>query len=177
MKRIIPAIALVGILLCSCATQRQAEPIQYKNLSEKATVTLQLDQHKYTLFCTIQMWLDELVIVSLQPTAGIEMVRIEATQDSIWVIDKMNHRYTTIAYDWARKAIRPTPSLQMLQDFLTPPKQDKKKTTNQQTFIINNHKLGITCAFSHREYDKLTTHRRLPLKKYQRVTLHEIIPL
>ena len=177
MKRIIPVIALVGLLLCSCATQRQAEPRHYKTLSEKATVTLQMDQYKFTMFCTVQMWLNDLVILSLQPTAGLEMVRIEATQDSIWIIDKMNHRYTTIAYDWANNAIRPTPSLQMIQDFLTPAKGDKKKAINQQTFVINKHKLGITCAFSHREYDKLTNHRRLPLKKYQQVTLREIIPL
>ncbi len=181
---ILPIIFLLGILLSSCHTQRHIEPApeHYQTLSQKANVTLHIDQHKYSLACTLWMWKDELVVVSLQPMAGIESHRIEADQDSVTIIDKLNLKYTTVAYKWAERYIYPAPSLQMIQQFITQPiehtsKKNKKKQSNLTDFWINGHQLSVGYTFSQREYNKLTTHKRQPLKKYKRVTLREILPI
>ena len=176
MKKIIP-ILLWCCLLSSCAVQRQTEPRRYQTLTQKANATLQFDQREYSMSCSIQMWRNELIILSLQPILGVEMFRLEASQDSVLVIDKMNRRYTTLAYEWASQAVQPTPSYKMIQDFVTPPLLSQSKATSQRTFEIGKHKIGIKCAFSQREYNTLTTPKRLDLKKYKRVSLREIIPL
>ncbi len=118
-----------------------------------------------------------MVMLSLQPILGIEMFRIEALQDSIWIIDKMNRRYTTLAYEWASQTIHPAPSYKMIQEFVTSPQISQEKATNQRFFEIGGHKIGIKCAFWQREYNTLATLKRLDLKKYKRVSLREIIPL
>ena len=176
MKHIIFIVSLFCVLLCSCSTQRQIEPRRYQTLNQKANVTLQLDEQKYTINCSVMMWRNELVVISLQPIMGIEMFRIEATADSVLIVDKMNRRYTTLAYDWV-KEIRPTPSLKMIQDYVTTPLAKKKKFTNRIEFSTNGHQMSIECAFMHREYNTLTTPRRIELKKYKRVSLREILPI
>lgn len=177
MKHIIPIIALICLLLSSCGTQQQITPKRYQTLSQKANATLRFDEHQYTMNCTVQMWRDELVILSLQPILGIEMFRIEASMDSVLIVDKMNRRYTTLAYDWAKKNIHPTPSFKLIQDYVSASIPKIKKARNEIDFSVGQHKISIQCAFSHREYNQLTTPRRLVLKKYKRVSLREILPL
>jgi hypothetical protein len=176
MKRLVPILVLCS-LLSSCAVKRQAEPRRYQTLTQKANATLQFDQREYSMSCSIQIWRNELIILSLQPVLGIEMFRLEASQDSVVVIDKMNRRYTTLAYDWASKAVQPTPSYKMIQDFVTAPLLSHAKASSQRSFEIGGHKIGIKCAFWQREYNTLEAPKRQDLKKYKQVSLREILPL
>ena len=177
MRHFIFIVSLLCVILCSCSTQRQVEPRRYQTMSQKANATLQLDEHQYTINCSVMMWRNESIVISLQPIMGIEMFRMEATADSVLVVDKMNRRYTTLAYDWISKEIRPAPSLKMIQDYITTPLMTKKKLANRIEFEANGHKMSFECIFSAREYNKLTNHRRIDLKKYKRVTLREILPI
>jgi hypothetical protein len=176
MKRLIPILVLCG-LLSSCATKRQAEPRRYQTLSQKANVTLQFDQRAYSMNCSVQMWRNELIVLSLQPVLGIEMFRLEATPDSMVVIDKMNRRYTTMAYDWGGKQLQPTPSFKMIQNFITPPALPKIKASSGKSFEVGNHRISIDCTFWQRDYNTLTEPKRIDLKKYKRVSLRDILPL
>lgn len=177
MKRIIPIIALCGLLLTSCSTQRQIAPRRYQTLSQKANATLQFDQHKYPMGCTVQLWHNELVVLSLQPMLGIEMVRIEASKDSVFVFDKMNRRYTALAYNDFEKQMKPTPSFKLIQDFVTTPQIPENKTKSQINFMIGKHNISIACTFSQRIYNTLKEAKRLDTNKYKRVSLREVLPL
>lgn len=177
MKRFFPIIFLLALLLTACSTQRQIEPKHYQTMSQRAQATLQIDNQQYSMTCVIQMWRNELVVLSLQPIVGMEMVRIEAEADSILVVDKMNQRYTTLAYDWAEGLMNPAPSLKMIQDFVTAPIEQKKDVDNQISININQHKMTINCKYTQREYNTLGDKRRINLKKYKRVTLRDILPI
>lgn len=177
MKRLIPAILLCLLLLCSCAIKRQATPRRYSTLSQKALTTLRFDQQEYSMNCAVQIWHNELIVLSLQPMLGIELFRMEASKDSVLLIDKMNRRYTTLSYDWADKDIRPAPSYKMIQDFLTTPDTKQEKATSEQTFRVGSHTIGLKCKFSQREYNTLTAPKQMNLKKYKRVSLRDILPL
>ena len=107
------------------------EPRRYQTLTQKANVSMQLDEHQHTMGCTVQLWRNELIIISLQPMLGIEMVRIEVNQDSVLIFDKMNRRYTTINFsDASTTAIHPTPSFKMIQEFMTVPTTPKIQATS-----------------------------------------------
>lgn len=176
MKKYLIYLAIVCCaLLTSCGVQRHASPKRYDTLSQKASTTLQFNQHSYTMSSTIQLWKDELIIISLQPLLGIEMVRIEATQDSVLIVDKMNRRYTTLAYNLFSKDVHPKPSFKLVQQFMTAPSTDKAKV--EQRFDYGKHHISISCQFSQREYNALSTPKRINLKKYKQVTLRDILPL
>lgn len=177
MKRLIPAILLCFLLLCSCATRRQAEPRRYHTLTQKAHTTLRFDQREYSMNCSMQIWRNELIVLSLQPMLGIEMFRMEASKDSVVLIDKMNHRYTSLAYNWVETDVLPTPSFKMIQDFVTTPQKKHEKASSDQTFKVGNHTIGLKCKFSQREYNTLADPKRMNLKKYKRVSLRDILPL
>lgn len=177
MKHVLPIISLVSILLCSCQTQQTVHPRRYQNMSQKASTTLCFDEHQYTMNCSVQIWRNQLITLSVQPILGIEMIRVEATLDSVLIVDKMNRRYTMIAYDWAEKAITPAPSFKLIQDFMTTPLSSKKKSTPLREFQVGTHAISIRSTFSQREYNQLTTPKRIELKKYKRVSLREILPL
>lgn len=177
MKHFFHILTICCILLSSCAIQHQVEPKRYDTLSQKANVSLEFDQHKYILGSTIQLWRNELIILSIQPMKGVEMARIEATPDSILLVDKLNRRYTTLPYDFLGKQLVPEPSFKLLQQFITIPTKQQKKEKNKQEFTINQHRIAIECTFLQREYNTLDTPRRINLKKYKQVSLREIIPL
>lgn len=177
MKRIYTIIVLCSILLCSCGIQHTAVPRRYQSMTEKANITLLFDNHQYTMNCTVQMWRNQLIVLSLQPILGIEMIRVEATPDSVLIVDKMNRRYASIAYDWADKDVTPTPSFKLIQEFVTTPLNTKQKATPEKRFQVGTHTIAIQSTFSQREYNKLAEPKRLELKKYKRVSLHDILPL
>ncbi len=171
---------LVAVLclaaLSSCRVQKDT-PTRYHTLIQRANTTLTLDEHKYSMNCTVQLWRNELVVVSLQPMLGIEMARIEATRDSVWVFDKMNRRYAVLSYHDAAHKIQPLPSYKMIQDFVTEPITPKKSTKVNRTFSAGEHRLKVECSFSNREYDTLKKPTRQDTKKYKRVSLHTILPI
>lgn len=178
MKRLLPILLLLGVLFSSCSTSRSVAPRRYQTLHQKANATVQLDQHQYSMGCTVQLWRNELIILSVQPMLGIEMLRVEATPDSVVIFDKMNRRYTSIAFgDMADAAIQPQPSYKWLQDFVTAPASPKIKAKSEKSFQFGNHQIAISCTFSQREYNTLKTPKRLDTRKYKRISLRDILPL
>ena len=175
MKRIVPVI-ICCLILSSCGIQRSSTPRRYQTMTQKLSTTLQMDQHQYKMGCTTKTWRNELIILSLQPMLGIEMVRIEATPDSVWLFDKMNHRYTVLAYNDYTNKITPAPSYKMIQDFISTP-QTKKQDQSTLSFSFGKHNIQIGCTVSQREYNTLKEAKRLDTKKYKRVSLREVLPL
>lgn len=178
MKRLLPILLLLSVIFSSCSTSRSVEPRRYQTLTQKANVSMQLDEHQHTMGCTVQLWRNELIIISLQPMLGIEMVRIEVNQDSVLILDKMNRRYTTINFsDASTKAIHPTPSFKMIQEFMTVPTTPKIQAKSERSFRIGGHQLSIDCTFSQREYNSLKVPKRLDTQKYKHISLRDILPL
>lgn len=160
----------------SCRVQRDV-PLRYHTMVQRATATVTLDEHRYSMGCGIRMWRNELIVVSVQPMLGIEIGRIEMTQDSVWVFDKMNHRYAVFSYRDAQHRIVPLPNYKMIQDFVTDTSVSKESGKRVKTFSVGEHRLSIECSFSNREYDTLDVPKRLDTNKYTRVSLHAILPI
>lgn len=176
MKRILPILLLL-LAMASCSVKQGVPPRRYQTLQEKATVTLQMDQHQYTMSCMVQVWRNELIIMSVQPMLGIEMIRVEAGKDSVVIFDKLNRRYTSIMYADVAKHIEPAPSFKMLQDFLTDVHRAPTTASSELQLQVGEHRINVACKYLQREYDILKEPKQLDTKRYKRVSLHEIIPL
>lgn len=174
--RIILALWMMGILFLSACSVSKHSVARYKTMTQRAQVTMLLDQHQYTLTCTMRTWHDELIVLSVQPMLGIEMVRIEATQDSIWVFDKMNRRYAAIDYASINRIIQPNISYRMLQDFCNMPITPKKEKAEMQ-FSSGKHRLSLSCKYSNREFNTLQAPTQTKTNKYKQVDLRTILPL
>ena len=178
MKRLLPLLLLLSVFLSSCSTSRSLVPRRYQTLHQKANATVQLDQHQYSMGCTVQLWRNELIILSVQPMLGIEMLRVEATPDSVVVFDKMNRRYTTLAFgDMEGASLEPRPTFRWLQDFMTAPATKKINAKSERSLRFGSHQINISCTFSQREYNTLKSPKRLDTRKYKRISLRDILPL
>ncbi|MDR0872425.1 MAG: DUF4292 domain-containing protein [Prevotellaceae bacterium] len=56
-------------------------------------INIQLGQNAFTTKGSLKMVRDSVILLSVQPLAGIEMARARITKDSIVVIDRFNSRY------------------------------------------------------------------------------------
>ena len=178
MKRLLPLLLLLGVLFSSCSTSRSVAPRRYQTLHQKANATILFDQHQYSMGCTVQLWRNELIILSVQPMLGIEMLRVEATPDSVVIFDKMNRRYTTLVFgEMENMNIQPLPSYKWLQDFFTTPTNSQLKAKSERKLRFGSHQIAINCTFSQREYNTLKAPKRLDTRKYKCISLRDIIPL
>ena len=71
----------------------------------KATVTTKSD--KITASVTMQAVHDSLIIISVMPALGIEMVRLEATPDELLAFDKVHNRYAKTTFKELNKRLKP----------------------------------------------------------------------
>lgn len=167
-------ILLVAMaIMTSCSVSRRAAA-RYHTIAQRAHVTLELDQHKYSMNSQVRVWRNSLVTVSLQPMLGIEVARMEATPDSVWVFDKMNRRYVAFAYSDLGQNISPKISYKTIQDFASYPMSDEDATIE---LTYGKHKLKLSSKYSNREYNTLQEPQLTNTSKYKRVTLRDILPI
>ena len=159
------------LLLVSCASSKQTA-VRQQTISQRAQVTLVLDQHQYKTACTLKVWKNELIILSVLPMMGIEMFRLEATPEQIFVIDKLHKQYTILSYEEINKVAPTRLSFKKLQSMA--------KLTNKELhfdFKIGTRVLKLTGNFSQREYNTLKAPQPLNKTKYKQVSLREILPI
>ena len=178
MKRTPFILIVFTLLLClsSCRVHKDI-PSHYHSMTQRGNATLAFDNHKYSMGCTMQLWKNAFIIISLQPMLGIEMARIEADKDSVWVFDKMNKRYTALSYQDAEGYVSPSPNYKMIQSFIVQPTDPQASGKVSKTFTSGEHVLTIECSFSDRKFDTLTAQARLDRSRYKRVPLRTILPL
>jgi hypothetical protein len=167
-------IVLVAMaIMTSCSVSRRGI-VKYHTIAQRAHVTLELDQHKYSMNSQVRVWRNSLVTVSLQPMLGIEVARMEATQDSVWVFDKMNRRYVAFAYSDLGHNLSPKISYKTIQEFATYPIGNEDATIE---LTYGKHKLKLSSKYSNREYNTLQEPQQTNTNKFKRVSLREILPL
>ena len=112
-------LVVFGIGLSGCHTQKhltqtEPEPVVEETpqwhtcLVQNAEGILTIGGKTISANCTMQAVRDSLVVLSIMPMLGIELMRIEATPTEIIGIDKMNRQYTRITYDEINRLVTPT---------------------------------------------------------------------
>ncbi len=124
---IVAFVVGIGCGLSGCHTQKvlpkteqttvveEETPKWHTCLVQNAQGILTLHGQTITANCTMQAVRDSLVVLSIMPMLGIEMVRIEATPEKVIGIDKMNRQYAAMTYDEINSLLSPTLSWSDLQ--------------------------------------------------------------
>ena len=112
-KKVIIALTLVTSLLTSCGTlhnmgksSQQNEKVEtllqpqksITDLTAKTTITVDYDQEKYTFKGRLRMRRNEVVQLSITALGVVEVALIEFTPDAAYILDRVNKRYTKLAY-------------------------------------------------------------------------------
>ena len=102
-KHIVPILLTITIIILSSCSVNRRMATRYQTLSQRVQLNMEWNASRYSMNGSIRVWRNEMVAISVQPMLGIEMVRVEATPDSIWVFDKMNRSYIAMEYGELRE--------------------------------------------------------------------------
>lgn len=93
----------------------EAQPDFTSVVAQKAKFNINYQQRQYNANGTITLVKDSILIISVQPLLGIELLRLEATKEDVRLIDKMNRRYDSMTYEQISKQVGVTLTYDDLQ--------------------------------------------------------------
>ena len=167
-------ILLVGIIalgLSSCASSKHSVSLR-QTTTQRGQISLTLDQHHFEMGCVVKTWKNELIVLSVLPVMGIEMVRLEASPDSVVVIDKLNKQYAIVSYDEINELSPKEITFKMLQTLV----QQAKKEINFE-FTTSRHILKLKGKLSRKERNSQKEPQTFDKNKFKKVSLRNILPI
>ncbi|MBR6117477.1 MAG: DUF4292 domain-containing protein [Paludibacteraceae bacterium] len=184
MRRLSNILILCCLLvLAGCSTQKKTVSGQWSKIKEtkptwhtcvisgaKAVVTTSGDRTSAAV--TMQVVHDSLIIVSIMPTLGIEMARLEATPTEIVAFDKVYNRYAVTTYEELNQRLTPKLTWQQLEQICSAelPTGDK---TAKLTYSIGKESITFDIRYAPRKLDVPVKMNRLNTRKYRKMDISQ----
>ncbi len=117
-----------ALLLCSCGAKKKAVhpvepqpvvPAWHTCLIQGAQATVITDEDKISSSVTMQTVHDSMIVISVMPMLGMEMMRVEATPTQIIAIDKLHGRYAKATFADLNRRLTPSLNWDILQQLCT----------------------------------------------------------
>ena len=118
---------VLSLCLSSCGTKKGINhksqisnhkseiPSWHTCLIQGATGSIRMGDESYSAAITLQTVRDSMLVISIMPILGMEMIRVEATPTDFIIIDKFNGRYIQASFAELNKMIQPTLNWNILQ--------------------------------------------------------------
>ncbi len=117
-----------ALLLCSCGAKKKAvHPVEpqpvvpswHTCLIQGAQATVFTGEDKISSSVTMQTVHDSMIVISVMPMLGMEMMRVEATPTQIIAIDKLHGRYAKATFADLNRQLTPSLNWDILQQLCT----------------------------------------------------------
>jgi len=182
-------VCLAAVLLCSCAGKKRVvkptEPspegpelmvdtvAQWQTAKvTNSTLTLNVNELSYSVACQMQTVRDSMIVISIMPMLNMELLRIEVTPDTAYVIDKVNHRYTRLPLSAAQEEVVPALRWNDLQDFASG-SQTGENTSLGYSFRALT--VRLKAIYGTVEYDVPVNVKHLQLERYEFVDINTLL--
>ena len=115
---------LAALLMTGCGVKKKAvsdqpsevsQPTWQTCLIQGAKATISKEGERYSGAVTMQTVRDSMIVVSVMPLLGIEMIRLEATPQQLKAIDKVHGQYAETTFTELNNKLTPTLSWEILQ--------------------------------------------------------------
>ena len=126
-KRII--ILALALILVACGTKKkivesgesrvESTPAWHTCLIQGARATVATSDDRLSANVTMQTVHDSMIVISVMPLLGMEMMRIEATPLEVIAIDKLHGRYAKATYADINRRLTPSLNWDVLQQICT----------------------------------------------------------
>lgn len=128
MKRLYYLVLLIlAILFTGCGVQKKAvqetpvaieepeEPAWHTCLIQGARATARINNDKYSVNVSMQVVRDSMLVISVTPLFGIEIMRLEATPFELIGIDKLHGQYVRTTFAELNRKLTPSINWDVLQ--------------------------------------------------------------
>ena len=170
---------LAALVLVGCGVKKNAAtnypisaasepevPVWHTCLIQNARATVITDDDRLTANVTMQTVHDSMLVISIMPMLGMEMLRVEATQIELIAIDKIHGRYAKTTYAELNKKLTPSLNWDILQQLCSaelPTGGEKArlqyafgKQTIELIIDYNPRKLDVPVRVINQKLDKYT---------------------
>ena len=132
------------------------------------------DEDKISSAVTMQTVHDSMIVISVTPMFGMEMMRVEATPTEIIAIDKLHGRYANATFAQINKQLTPSLNWDILQQKCTAelPTGDKKA---RLVYTFGKKQIELILDYPPRKIDvpvKMTNQR---LTKYTEIDVSKFL--
>lgn len=182
MKRTLYIFCLLtAILLTGCGVKKKAAkpivewqeeeaPAWQTCLIQGARVTVVTDGGRVSANATMQVVRDSMLIISIMPMFGIEMMRLEATPEEIIGIDKMHAQYAVTTFEAANNKLNPALTWEDLQAFCTA-EMPLGSERARLFYTYGDELIEISISYPTRMTDVPLRMGRLPLDRYTQIDI------
>ena len=174
-------ILLSVLLLAACGTKKKVVqpsdvstqpevPAWHTCLIQNARATVITGSDKISATVTMQTVRDSMLIISIMPMLGIELVRLEATPTEFIGIDKVHARYAQGTYGELNKKVTPALNWDTLQQLCTA----ELPTGNEKAhlaYTLGKQTFELIVEYPERKLDVPVRMNNLRLDKYTKVDI------
>lgn len=144
---------LVGMIASGCASKKkmvrtepepvvveQPQPSWHTTVVNAADATISAAKQSINATCQMLVVRDSMLVISVMPLFGIEMLRVEATPTEVKVIDKMGRRFAIADYTYINQLVTPELTWQTLQDIAS----GEQVTNERDWYTFTYSAMGYT---------------------------------
>jgi len=139
-------------------------------LIQGARTTVTSSQERFSAAVTMQTVHDSMLVISVMPLLGMEMMRIEATPTELTAIDKMHGQYATATYAELNTKLTPSLNWDVLQQLCSA----ELPTGNEKARMLydfNGEAIELVIDYVPRQTDVPVRVMHMPLNKYTKVDI------
>ena len=172
-------IWVIALCLCSCGAKKKtvspqpaapAQPAWHTCLIQGAQATLSNNDNRFSAAVTMQTVRDSLIIVSVMPLFGMEMMRIEATPMEITAIDKMHGQYAKATFADLNRKLTPTLNWDIFQQVCTGELPTGGEKARLQ-YVFGKDTIELVINYSPRRLDVPVRVTPLRIDKYKQIDI------
>lgn len=146
-------------------------PTWHTCLIQGARATLETDEERISATINMQVVRDSMLIISVMPMLGIEMLRIEATPLQILAIDKVHGRYAISTYSELNKKLTPSINWDVLQQICSAELPTGSEKARMRYTYNGKETIDITINYPARQTDVPVRMTSARLDKYTQIDI------
>ena len=181
-------IALSALVLISCGTKKKAVfsdtmepevtepevPEWHTCVIQSARAIVMTEDDKISATLNMQTVRDSMIIISVMPMLGIEMLRIEATPLELIAIDKIHGRYAVGTFAELNRKLTPSLNWDILQQICTGELPTGEEKARLQ-YVFGEDIINLTIDYSPRKLDVPVRMVNQRLDKYTRIDISRFL--
>ncbi len=174
----------LACLMIGCKSYEYSTVAPYKQQSEykgvktawvpSARVTVTIDQQVLNTRVAMAITIDSLIIWSIQPIAGMELYRLEATPQEVTVFDKTNMTYIPLTYEQISR-YSPEITFDHLQQIATGDILPMGRTSTLRSYSALGHSVILDIDYQEIRFGVPVNMNRLSPLRFEEKQLNELM--
>ena len=171
-----------AIIMVGCGTSKRAVSPQTSDVSEPAVpawhtcviqgarATILLGEEQISSSATLQVVRDSMLVISITPIAGIEIIRIEATPAEVIGISKIDGTYAVASYDEINRKLVPAVTWETLQQLCSaelPTGSDQARLV----YMLDDKRIELAISYPARRLDVPVRVNHIRTDRYKKVDI------